>query len=270
MPTSSAHHDRSGPRTTVPDRDPSGADRCPGRLPRPTADPHRLFGHEPRELLQLIAGVVAPAVDEERGRAVHAAHHPAPEMSPDLRGPVVGVEVVPESVELDARAAGPGLEIAAGEAVLVLEDQIVHFPEPALRARRLGGFGRELRVWMQVLEREIPEPDADQVTRLLLELLEDRVGRSAKGTFEVPILDEGHRGRGRTAEMVVLVDRRGEQGLLIGSHHASAAARSSRAPRIPSAPGFTPTGERWLQRTMPPPSITNNARSVVPSPSRYT
>src|SRR5438067_685475 len=46
--------------------------------------------------------------------------------------------------------------------------------------------------------------------------------------------------------------------------HALGLASWSRAVRMPSAPGLTPSGDRWLHRTMPSPSITKSARADSP------
>src|ERR1043166_2624538 len=247
----------------------SGCDQGPRGPLRPSPGRLRLVRDEPHQLLELVSAVVAAAVDEERRRAVHPADHSAPKVVPDLRGPAMGVEVAAEPVEIEPGTAGIALEVGPRETVLVLEDQVVHLPELSLRGARFGGFGGELCVGMQVREREVPESHPHQVARQLLELLEDRVGHAAVGALEVPVLDQGHRRSGRTPDVVVLVHRTGEPRLLIGSHGTSALDSSSSARRIPSAPGFTPTGETWLQRTIPSPSITNSARSGVPSPSRY-
>src|ERR1043165_8309953 len=255
-------------RRPEPGLDASGRDQRPRRWQRPATDPVRLFGDDPEQLGELVPAVVAPPVEEEGGRSIHAADDATPELVPDRRRPSVGVELVPEPVERHPGGAGVLLEVGAGEAVLVLEEAIVHLPEPALRAGRLGGLGGELGVGMRVGERKVPERDPDQVARQALELLENRVRPPAVGTFEVPILDQRHRSASVAPAVVGLVDRPGKTRLLFRSHETPAGESASNARRMPSAPGFTPTGERWLQRTMPPPSITYSARSVVPSSSR--
>src|SRR5690242_17588080 len=49
-----------------------------------------------------------------------------------------------------------------------------------------------------------------------------------------------------------------------GPYSAFGVLSCSRAERIPSAPGLTPSGERWLHRTIPLPSITKRARADSP------
>jgi len=50
---------------------------------------------------------------------------------------------------------------------LVLEEQVVHLPELVLRARRLGGLGRELGVRMHFQQRKMPEHEAHAVPEAL-------------------------------------------------------------------------------------------------------
>jgi len=49
--------------------------------------------------------------------------------------------------------------------LLVLEEQVEHLPEPVLRARRLGGLGRELGVRVYFRKRKMPVHEAHTVPR---------------------------------------------------------------------------------------------------------
>src|SRR5216683_8008908 len=122
-------------------------------------------------------------------------------------------------------------------------------------------------------DRKVAEDEAQAVPHLRLDFLDDGVRSSAIGSFVVAVFHQRDR-CGIRALDVVSVRRDGHGQLSLrpnGIHDATAGpARSSSARRIPSAPGFTPLGETKLQRTMPAPSMTNNARSLVPSSSLYT
>ena len=67
-----------------------------------------------------------------------------------------------EAVDVEAEVGGVADEVAGREVVLVREQQVVHLPEPALRRRRLGSLGGELRGRVHVGQRQVP-PDEPQV-----------------------------------------------------------------------------------------------------------
>jgi hypothetical protein len=101
--------------------------------------------------------------------------------------------------------------------VLILEEQGVHLPEPALRAGRLGRFGGAGGVRMDLAQREVPVRELQPWTEGLLHRLDDRIGRPAVGALEVAILHE-RRGRvGRTGDVVALGKRQG-QARTMGAH----------------------------------------------------
>ena len=68
---------------------------------------------------------------------------------------------------------------------LVLEQQVVHLPERALRRRRLGRLGRQLRVRVHVGERQVP-PDVAHV---------GEVARAARARSARPCRSTGTRSR---------------------------------------------------------------------------
>ena len=77
----------------------------------------------------------------------------------------MGVEVAAEPVEVEPGTAGIALEVGPREAVLVLEDQVMHLPELSLLACRQGCFMGQQRVWMK-FQRKILEHPAN-ATRII-------------------------------------------------------------------------------------------------------
>src|SRR5712691_9230507 len=136
-----------------------------------------------------------------------------------------------------------------------------------------GGLSSLFCAGMRTGDRKVAEDEAQAVPHLRLDLLEGRVRGSAIGAFIVAVF---HQRDWRVSPSldVVSVRRDGHGHLSLrpnGIHDATAGpAMASSARRIPSAPGFTPLGETSLQRTMPAPSMTNSARSLVPSCWLYT
>ena len=112
----------------------------PDQLPRPRR-PHRAG-----EGVDVVGAVVAFLVDEEGRGAGDAAEvggsrrplRSAPCWPSSCSSWVEALEVEVEFARVARRSAGP-------ELALVVEQQVVHLPEPPLRGRRLGGLGRELR-----------------------------------------------------------------------------------------------------------------------------
>ena len=121
--------------------------------------------------------------------------------SADARGVDAAAQLVGEPVDVEAELAGVADEIRRHQRVLVLEQQVVHLPELALRRRRLGRLGRELGVRVDVGERQVAEDVAQVVAELRHDLAHDRLGAAAEGALEVAVLDErdgrARRSRGR-------------------------------------------------------------------------
>src|SRR5260370_21783508 len=128
-------------------------------------------------------------------------------------------------------------------------------------------------VGMRTGDRKVAEDEAQAVPHLRLDLLEYGVGGAAIGAFVVAVFHQRDRCAIWSLDVVsVRRDGHGQLSLRPRSVHDATPdlARSSSARRIPSAPGFTPLGDTKLQRTMPAPSMTNKARSLVPSSALYT
>jgi hypothetical protein len=72
----------------------------------------------------------------------------------------------------------------------MLVDGIVHFPEPTLRAGRLGCFRRELGLRMDSGNRKVSEHELELVAEALLKLLDDRIGVAAMRALVVAIFEQ--------------------------------------------------------------------------------
>ena len=103
------------------------------------------------------------------------------------------------------------MQVARLEGVLVLQEQVVHLPEGALVGGGLGGLGGELGVRVDVVERQVA-PDVADVAVVGEQFAEGGLGLAAVGAFEVAVLDDGHRGAGRAADVVAGRVDRGRRG----------------------------------------------------------
>src|SRR3989442_3685725 len=151
----------------------------------------------------------------------------------------------------------------------------MHLPEPPLDGGRLGGFRGPLRLRVGGGNGEVSENEPEPRSEFLLNLLHDRVGRPTVGTLVVPVLDEHHSSIGRSLHMVPFCDGQGQSGrfVILGRNDHSPPSCDlafSRAERNPSAPRFTPAGERELQRVIPFGSITKSGRAHSPVRSAKT
>src|SRR6266581_105039 len=129
--------------------------------------------------------VMAHAVDEKRGRPVHAARHPA------------------------AKILAHPLRIRPLRQ-LPLEQPIVHLPEFSLHAGRFRRFGGVLGVGVALFQRKIPENEPQAAAHFLLNLLHDRVGTAAVRALVIAILHERDGGVRRPLRVVALAHRQRE------------------------------------------------------------
>ena len=74
---------------------------------------------------------------------------------------------------------------------LVFEQQVVHLPELALSAGRLGGLRGVHCMRMRRLDREVAEDEADAAAEPLEHELDRGRGLFAGGALEVAVLDDG-------------------------------------------------------------------------------
>ena len=146
---------------------------------------------------------MAAAVDEEGRRAGDAAQVGAVDVLGDAGSTGVVVQVVGEPFDVESELLGVADEVAEGEGVLVVEQQVVHLPERALVGGGLGGLRGKLGVGMDVAERQVP-PDVADVAEVAEELADDRLRLPAVGTLEVAVLDKRDRRLERPANVVAL------------------------------------------------------------------
>ena len=96
------------------------------------------------------------------------------------------------------------------EALLVREQQVVHVPEPALRAGCLGGQRGAQGSMVNLGEREVPECEPQVVRQHPLQLVHHAMGGAAERALVVAVLDERDRRGGGAVNVVALVHRDGE------------------------------------------------------------
>jgi hypothetical protein len=125
-------------------------------LRRPLGDERARLAHGRRDdLLERLRGLRARdhrAIDEERGRAVHADLLGDLEVAIDLRAPRLRAGRVGERGRVHAGVAGPSGVGVRAEALLVGERARRELPErrvPTDRTCSLGGFGRGARVCVE-------------------------------------------------------------------------------------------------------------------------
>ncbi len=75
--------------------------------------------------------------------------------------PTCVAQVVGEAVDVEPELLGVARSGRRPQRVLVVEQQVVHLPERALRGRGLGGLGRELGVRVDVGQRQVAPDVAD-------------------------------------------------------------------------------------------------------------
>ena len=104
-------------------------------------------------------------------------------------------------------------DVADLKRALVVHQHVVHLPELALDGRRLGGLGGQLRVRVDLGERQVPE-DETQLAVLADHPADGGLCLPAVRALEVTVLDEGDEGvLLRAADVVALrVDRHRQVG----------------------------------------------------------
>src|SRR5919106_3219923 len=142
---------------------------------------------ESRERLDVVCILVATAVDEEAWSPGDAARVCAVDVIGDARRVPPGAEVVPKALEVETELVGVAFEIGQLECLLVADKEIVHWPERPLCCGGLGRLGRQLRLRVDVAQREVA-PDVAQFGREVGEQLTDRRLRpAAVGALEVSV-----------------------------------------------------------------------------------
>jgi hypothetical protein len=132
---------------------------------------------------------VPPAVEEEGRCAGDAAQVGAVDVVGDARSAYAFPEVVRETLGVESELLDVTDQIVPLERVLVVEQKIVHLPEGALRGGGLRGFRGLLRVWVDVVQRQVP-PHVLDVAEVGEELADDRLCLATVRALEVAILDD--------------------------------------------------------------------------------
>ena len=84
----------------------------------------------------------------------------------------------------------------------------MHLPEAALRGRGLGGLGGALRIGVDLVQRQVPEDEAQPAVEPLAHARDDRLRGRAVRALEVAVHDQLERRVGRTGDVVVGGERR--------------------------------------------------------------
>src|SRR5207248_1948727 len=101
---------------------------------------------------------------------------------------------------------------------------------------------------MRFAQRKIAECKSELAHEALLQFLHDRIGHSAVRAFVIPEFDQRRMSIARAVDMIALAHVGCQPGVAHRPFPSDAApldaVSDSSAWRIPSAPGFTPVGER--------------------------
>src|SRR6476469_3325635 len=92
----------------------------------------------------------------------------------------------------------------------MLEEHLVHMPELPLGSRSLRRFGSMSGVRMKVRHGKMAKDKAQVWTQLPLDLFHNRIGKSAIGTFVIPVLHQCHRRGERPLSMIAFTHGYGE------------------------------------------------------------
>src|SRR5437867_6823863 len=205
-------------------------------------------------------------LDEECGRPIHAAPDPAHEILTNPRCKRVLCNRLTDLFLVESKFLVRKLqeEFLVVERFLVLINEIVHFPELALGRGGLSHFSTEFCSRMNVGQREVTKYEPEIVSKLFLNLLNYRIGFATVRALVVAIFHQHDLRSTWTLKVISpLTDRQSQSRRILDAlypftacSHPSFATQgyrpdfscwgyiSSSALIIPSAPGFTPTGDR--------------------------
>lgn len=148
--------------------------------------------------------------------------------------PLTPLATPPEEVLADTAPEGAGRQVADKQGkvqsgldgvvgkvciiqgILVLEEELVHLPEPALYAGGLGRFGGPHRVRMELRQREVTKRESDVLRVALQQRAENEIGLAAVGTLKVAVLDQGDGGVRGPQDVVPRVRDRVAQAGVVG------------------------------------------------------
>src|SRR2546428_3833441 len=214
-----------------------------------------------RERLGVARLFVATAVDEEPGRAAHAALGAAPEVFTDPRRVDVGDELAPHPLRVEPQLAGVPHQILVRERRLPLVQEIVHLPELALRGRRLRDLRGVLGVRVLLTQRKMPEHELNLASDLPQHLLQIRVGAAAKRALEIAVLHERDGSLHRSQGVVARPDGRSQQGHGVVSVRRKRVARAHGTPSASRGVSRCRMAPRWYAACAIAPIATPSASS---------
>ncbi len=188
-------------------------------------------------------------IDEEGRRSIDPTAHPAQKIFPHAISKGTRRQIALELRRIEAEIPGVLEQVGIIKALLVFIEGVVHLPKLPLGARCLRCRGSLLGMGMHSLQGKVAKDEAQLVAKLPLKLLDNGVGCSTIGALEVPILKQREWRRCGPLRVIARANGKGEMGqyapALLEPPYVAAAAfvNDSRAVRMSSAPGFTPTGE---------------------------
>src|SRR5881296_3687887 len=205
--------------------------------------------------------LVATAVDEEPGRAAHAALGAAHEVLLHPRRVDVGDELAPHALCVEPQLARVPQQILVRERGLPLVQEIVHLPELALGGCRLRDLRGVLGARVLLTQRKMPEHELNLASELPQHLLQLRVGAAAKRALEIAVLHERDGGLHRSQGVVALPDGRSQQGHGVSSVRRRRVARAHGTPSASRGASRCRMAPRWYAACAIAPIATPSASS---------
>src|SRR4051794_34985572 len=169
--------------------DTRGVWRGPGVAPEQVYTRARAT-HGRGEGRDVVRAVMAPAVDEEAGRAGDAAGVGAGHVLRDAVGVHLPDHRLAEALEIEPQLLRVASEVIGSQLGLVRDEPLVHSPERALGTRRLRRLRRRLGMRVDVAQREMAPDVAKVFAEGLEQLPDDELGPATVRTLVVPVLDE--------------------------------------------------------------------------------
>src|SRR5680860_1580508 len=130
---------------------------------------------------------MAMAVDEERRSSCCAAGVAAGDVALDSQRMSPLMQVVGEAIAIESERVGVAQEVCFAQRPLVGEEQVVHLPEPALRAGGFRGLGGAAGVLVHLRKRQVAKHIGKIVAEGAGELPQDRFRAPAMGALEVGV-----------------------------------------------------------------------------------
>lgn len=161
------------------------------------------------QILDVGRAVITDAVDEKSRRAVDAVAGAAEKILADARSVSAGPDFIHPSLHIQAQCPGVARQVLVVECLLVLIQQVVHFPKAALGAGGFGRFGSAFRMGMRIDEGKIPEDKTQTLAQAFLDGLNHRIRLPTIRAFVIAILDQLKGGIGRALNVIPARYRQG-------------------------------------------------------------